>query len=91
MTRWHGFSIGTSVGKITLMHFGRFGSNSEVTASPRHVRFPPGSGHPSVPSAVGGGTLRTILLRAGSATKAEAAFRTENRSHRCNTKKSATE
>jgi hypothetical protein len=23
----------------------RFGSDSEVTAGPRHVRFPPGSGH----------------------------------------------
>jgi hypothetical protein len=26
------------------------GSDSEVTACPRHVRFPPGSGHPSVPN-----------------------------------------
>ena len=38
-----------SNGMVYQFHHVRFGSDSEVTASPRHVRFPPASGHLSVP------------------------------------------
>jgi hypothetical protein len=44
-SRWHGLEVAVSPAWTHV----RFGSDSEVTASPRHDRFPPGSGHPSVP------------------------------------------